>query len=380
MLNKKTPAVTFILAILAAQFLTGCAKKNTTDKRLMSFNNSQFIEGLYTRVQTDSPREVFNYIFSSLPDEVTVYPSENVFYFRNTFMGKTYDGTITLYPRDRDSGRLGFGYVNRKEDRRTQKYYELKGGSHDFTVKDGLLLKKQDTHTYLAEYRDKKVLFRLHVLPDTAPRSLKLLPVEKWVMTTFDESGLQFHAIFNEQVNKFYWVLNEAAFVPESFRPVSTNMYIGDRTEFVFYRDTLRNRKILVGVNGENVMQNNWYDGPFDHLADNRIYAGKLNLKPMLEKHYPSYKDKIDNYGHFIGKTGTRVALAPYTVYFSVQDMQFVDSLAKIKTNESDFLSQITVQQYDVPDGYYNFGESVIMPKNSKKEVYRMFRWGPGSF
>ena len=76
MFNKKTPAVTFILAILAAQFLTGCAKKNNTDKRLMSFNNSQFIEGLYTRVQTDSPREVFNYIFSSLPDEVTVYPLE----------------------------------------------------------------------------------------------------------------------------------------------------------------------------------------------------------------------------------------------------------------------------------------------------------------
>jgi hypothetical protein len=374
-----------ILIITGTCWLGSCNTKEDKPSTSTVFTNDQFIEGLYTDIRPDSPKEVFHHIFHSLPDEVTIYPSENVYYFKSPILGKHYEGTITLYPLDRDSGRLGFGYINRMEDRRMQKYFAMNGGSHDFTEKDGLLISKKNNNQYAVSYKNKQVLFNLHVLPDTMAASLLLKPEEQWVTSTFDESGLQFHIVFNKQVNKLYWVLNEAVFVPESFRPISKNLYIGDRTEFVFYQDTARKRKILVGVNGENVMQNNWYDGPFDHLADNRVAAGKLNMKQFLEKHLPDYHDKIDNYGHYINRKGTRVALAPYTVYFELQELSFIDSLQKNMTDENQFFEMITEQNYEVPDSYYDFSESYIRPqqlynksRENKKSEYKIFQWVPG--
>lgn len=353
------PSSCLSVCIALPVLIASCGKKNTA-RFAPLYTNEQYINGQFTKVTVDSPKEVFNYVYQSLPDEVTVYPSENVYYFRTPLFGKNYDGTITFYPRDRDSGRLGFGYVNRMEHRDIQKYFKMSGGSYDFTEKDGLLLKKINNNEYTIDYHNKKVRFKLYVLPDTAPASLKLMPQEEWVTSTFDESGLQFHVVFNKSINHLYWVLNEAAFVPESFHPVSPHLLLGDRTEFVFYNDSARRRKILVGVNGANVMQNNWFDGPFDHLSDNRIYEGKLNMQPYLEKHYPSYKGKIDNYGHFIQKKGNRVALGPYIVYFNLQDFAFIETLEKTEPDKDRFFFQITQQKYDVPDDYYDFSKSAI--------------------
>lgn len=361
------PAIILSL-LLSAILAISCREKVQHKKSVPLYTNEQYVNGLFARISIDSPKEVFNYIFQSLPDEVTVYPSENVYYFRTTLLGKIYDGTITLYPRDRDSGRLGFGYVNRMEHRTMQKYFQMTGGSYDFEEKDGMDIKKINNNEYNVSYKNKDVLFKLHVLADTAPSSLKLLPSEEWVASTFDESGLQFHLLFSKKTNHLFWVLNESVFVSESFHPVSPHLFIGDRTEFIFFNDTARKRKILVGVNGENVMQNNWYDGPFDHLADNRIHEGKLNLKPYLEKHYPDYIGKIDNYGHFISKKGSRVALAPYMVYFSLQDLAFIEKEWKAGGDEDQLFLVMTQQQYDVPKDYYNFKNTFIKLEEEKSK------------
>jgi hypothetical protein len=336
---------------------SGCRQHIKREVRPALLSNESYIKGLYTTLKIDSPRAVFDYVYGLLPAEVTVYPSENIYYFKFPLLGKTYDGTLTLYTRNRDSGILGFGYVNRMEQRSVQKFYPVQGGSHDFSAADGLSLQKKDAHSYQSSYKGKTVLFHLYALPDTMPAKLQLAAGDEWVSSTFDESGLQFHLLFNRDAKRLFWVLNEQVFVPESFHPVSPNLVAGDRTEFVFYNDTLFHRKILVGAAGENVLQNNWYDGPFDHLPDNRVYAGRLEMKPYLEAHYPEYKGQLDRYGHFLQRPG-RVALAPYRVYFSLREMRFIDSLKAKGVSGAAFLQQITAQVFQVPKGYYESGFS----------------------
>jgi len=354
-----------VRTLFVSVLLFGCKTKTTTVTKTQAEvrTNDAFVKGMYLKIDVNDPKAVFNHVFSSLPDSVTVFPSENVFYFKAPMLGKTYEGTITLYPHDRDSGILGFGYVNRMEQRVVQKHFEMAGASYNFTAKDGLQLSKINKNCYSVTYKDKTVFFNLNPLPEKVPETLQLNNSEAWVASTFDESGVQFHLIFNKAVNTFYWLLNDAVFVPESFHPISSNLVIGDRTEFVFYADTIRQRKVLVGVQLENVMQNNWYDGPFDHLPDNLIQEGKINLMPYLELCYPSYKGKIDKFGHFLSNRGTRIPIAAYLVYDKLQQLSFIDSLRKTKLPEDSFLFKITQQGFDVPLNYYDNSETYIKNK-----------------
>lgn len=336
-------------------FLFSCAgKKNTTQSTSAPSSNENFIKGLYTQIILDSPKIVFGHIYDGLSDSILVYPSENVYYFKTTLFGKTYDGTITFYPEQRDSGMIGFGYVTRLEDKYRQRYYPIKGGSHDFTKKDGLELSKVDDNHYTMKFKGKTVNVSLYELPNEKPKELVLGDKEEWVASTFDESGLQFHIIFSQTRQKLFWILNENTFVPESFHPIpeSKNVLIGDRTEFAFYNDSVNNRKILIGVEGLNVMQNNWYDGPFDHLADNRVHTGKLNMGKYLEMHFPETKGQIDKYGKYLHSTGGRVALAPYRVYFSLKEFNEIDKLKETLSYDA-FCNAITRQIYVIPEDFY---------------------------
>lgn len=332
--------------------LISCGRNQSKLKAPEIYTQDGFVHGLYTDVLPDSPRQVFAHVFKSLPAEITIYPSENIYYLRFTLMGKTYSGTITLYPDQRDSGKLGFGYVDRMENKFRQKYYPLRGGSYDFSAADGLNLKKRSDNRYEAVFEGKKLTFNLHPLPDSMPPGIQLAPDEEWVASTFDESGLQFHLLFHRKISRLFWVLREDIFVPESFHRISPSLLSGDRTEFVFYLDSIYSRKILVGVEGENVMQNNWYDGPFDHLPDNRIYSRRLNLQPYLELHDPSVKGKINTFGHFLHKPG-RLAVAPYKVYFSLNEMYFADSLSRQPVSREVWLKAVTEQDFNIPADFY---------------------------
>jgi len=322
-------------------------------KEVPLVTNEQYIKGLYTRLPLDSPVAMFNYVYGQLADSVMIYPSENVYYFRTPVFGKNYDGTITLYAHERDSGIVGFGYVDRMEQKDLQKYYPFTGGSHDFTRKDGLVLKKINDHCYSCTYRDKKVIFNLYRLPEKAPANLGLADSEEWICSTFDESGVQFHLLINKKISRMFWVLNESVFVPESFHHYSKRVVIGDRTQFAFLNDSLRHRKILIGVNGESVLQNNWYDGPFDHLADNRVYEGKLDMEPYILAQYPYYKGMVDRYGRFTDHPHSgRLAIAPYRVYFSQREFDGIDSLYD-HLPYADLLQLVTEQRFDIPASYY---------------------------
>ncbi len=315
--------------------------------------NNSYINGLYTDLDLNNSQAIFRHIFSNLEDEVTVYPSENYYYFRFTGSGKTIAGSLNFSVKRIDNGSIGMGYSVKPEDRSRQKLYRMKGGYHEFTTKDGLVIKRANDFRYELTFEGKTVAFNFFDKGLEPPQKAKLRSDEVFVGPSFDESGLRFFLIFNKTVKKLYWVLNEDGFVPEEFTPFSENVVIGDRTEFAFYVDSVHNRKIMVGVQGLNVLHNNWNDGPFDQMPDNFVKTGRIEVKKYLDMHYGYTSERIDKYGWFNGRDDARVPVAPYRVYFDQKELAAVDSLKALNKPEPEFYADITRQIYELPKDYY---------------------------
>ncbi len=315
--------------------------------------NHSFINGLYTSMDIFDEDEVFAYIFRNLDDEVTIFPSENYFYFRFSAQGQTLGGSLSLKVGKRDEGKISLGYSIKPESRDRQKYFSVKGGARDFGADDGVEVVKVDDFTYNVTYEERTVTFHLFETGHNPPQKAALTPDEEYVCSTFDESGLQFHLLFNKTIGKMYWILNEDAYVPEEFTRHSNTVFIGDRTEFFWFADSAYNRKVLIGVNGENVLHNNWYDGPFDQLADNYVNTGAVNMTSYIEAHYPMHKGNVDKFGRMLNREDARVPVAPYRVYWDTREFNKIDSLADAVKDHSALLEQLTAQIYYVPRDYY---------------------------
>jgi hypothetical protein len=314
--------------------------------------NDRFIDAVNGGAALDlaDARQVFRLVFSSLPDEVVVYPSENYYYFVFSAQGKTFWGSIALFVEERDSGILNFGYAE-KIDKFHQPCFPIKGGSAAFTARDGVALKKLNDFRYYVTFENKTRFFQLNQLILAPPKKARLTADETYVGPSFDESGLMFFLVYNQSEPHLYWLLDEDGYVAETFAPLGDDLVIGERTEFAFYLDRANQRKILVGVEGLNTLQNNWYDGPFDQLPDNHIRTGAIELKSFLEKAYPAARGRIDKYGNYLDSPGSRVAVAPYLVYFSRNDL--LDTIEACKSAglpPAKFYSCITQPVFKIPD------------------------------
>jgi len=343
----------FLLGLIAFCFFsytrTGFAEVQS-DASASFRSNSAYIEGLYSNIDVNDPLSVFRTVFFSLGDQVTVYPSENFFYYRFTANGQHFFGTIVLSAIDRDSGIVRFSYVQ-KIDRARHHGYPTKGGSLKLNKENGLEIKKVDDFRYIVSFENKNVIFNLYRTDLSFSKLASLASTESYIGPSFDESGLQFYLIFEEKAKHLFWILNEDEYVPEEFFHHSKNIIIGARTGFAFYEDKLHKRKILIGVDGKNVLHNNWYDGPFDQLPDNYVKIGKVKIQDAIELSYPESKGEIDKYGNYKNEPGVRVPIAPYTVYFSDNELDFVDECRKHNVS-SEFYKCITLQSYKIPDSF----------------------------
>lgn len=316
--------------------------------------NESFINGLYSPLSLDSSAAVFRYVFERLAPDVTVYPSENYYYFELPVQGRVVTGSLSLTPADRDSAQIGFAYTTRIQDKARARFYFTRGGGGNYGQAQGVRVRRTAALEVTVSAFARTVRFHLHDLKATPPTRNRLRADEEYVLSNFDDSGLQFHLIYSQPERHLFWILNEEGYVPETFS-ASRHLLVGDRTEFVFYADSLNARKILVGVAGLNVRQNNWYDGPFDQLADNLIEAGRVRLKPYLLAHYGGEARGIDDFGAW-SREG-RMAVAPYTVYHSREDLSFVDSLEALRLPYPEFCRRLTEQKYPpAPDA----GESRV--------------------
>ena len=100
---------------LAATTSTAAASEANADSTYLLFNQ-KLVEGLTTEsVDLNDVDEVFWHIFSRLPDQVTVYPSENYYYFIMYTDRRQLWGNIRLAAGRRDRGVLSFAYFEFRE-------------------------------------------------------------------------------------------------------------------------------------------------------------------------------------------------------------------------------------------------------------------------
>ena len=263
---------------------------------------------------------VFGYIFANLPDEVTVYPSENYYYYIIYLGGTQYWGNMRLPSGRRERGVLSFAYFEFVE-------FPSVGGtgfsrSKYFTDADGLSVKEIDRFTWEVRYNKKSVIFHLHQLKQTPPVMFTLGPDEEFLERTFDESGMQYFLLFNKKSNYFFYVLNEEEIVPDEFVLIDADVLQGKRTGFVYWVDKARqNRKVLATIRSISVTRNDYFDGPFDQLADN--YVDESRISEWMVRAYPALQGRIDKYGYFTDTSfGSRVALSNYGTYYTIADVQ----------------------------------------------------------
>jgi hypothetical protein len=300
--------------------------------------NQNWLEGLSTQgLDVDDADSLFTAVFAGLPDEVTVFPSENYYYFILTVDGKQIWGNIRLPAGRRENGVLSFGYYEFIEFPTAA--VQGISGSKFFTDADGVIVAEVDRFTWTVRFRGRTVTFHLHELDQSPSANIPLGENELFIQRTFDESGYQFYLVFNEVENYFVWVLNEEETVPEVFDPGADNLLFGRRSGFAFWVDSANgDRKVLAGVRRLNLQRNDYYDGPFDQLADN--YADETHISDYMKLAFPSLEGRIDKFGYYTDQERPlRVAISSYFIYSAQSEMvTFVEQL-KVQDDPLQYIS-----------------------------------------
>jgi hypothetical protein len=269
------------------------------------------------------PTAVLSYVLGSLPSRVTVYPTENYYYFKFVHGGVPISGNLRLEPRARDQGKVQLGYY---EDHAEWKKDGFEQGL-ELGAKEDVLVERVENLVYRVTYKGTSVVFELNDVSQRKPPANIVGADERVIGPVFDESAMRFFLVYNTRAKVFHYILDETAAVPDELTPSprSDRLLVGKRTGFAFYRDHRLDRKILVGVFERNVLLNNYFDGPFDQLPDNFIEGE--TLRQALIDSDPEVKGKIDRLGYFEGGE-SRYAISPYMQYRNENDLLAVHRCA----------------------------------------------------
>ena len=269
-----------------------------------------------TGLEVRNSDAVFAWVFRHLPPEVMVYPTENYFYWRLTVAGREIRGNLRPASGLREQGLVSFAYAEWLEFPDETLEATRLSIARRLGAADGVTVSCPDGFTCDISCEGKTVRFRLHQLPQLPPLPGVLGTDERFVSRTWDESGLPFLLCYHATEKCFFWVLNEAPPVAETFTVLASGIELGRRTGFVFWTDPRHaGRKILTAVRAASVARNDYCDGPFDQLADN--YAAQVPLRACIEEAFPALKGGIDLYGYYTSgpDQGDRVALTSYLAY-----------------------------------------------------------------
>lgn len=308
-------------ALIAAILVAGsqCAVAQSTGLPTLH-TNEQFIDEVSARPALDitDTGAVFRFVLGALPARVTVYPTENYYYFWFHRHGVRYAGNLRFAPEIRDKGEVSFIYFKATTGWQSDdaEHYAVLG------AKDGVTVEKVTDLAYRVSTGDTAVVFELNDLSGVRPPDGALKTGERYLGPVFDESGIRFFLVFDEAARTFHYLLDETVPVnDELFRPDGLkHILLGRRTGFAFSETD--GRKILVGVFGPNTEENNYLDGPFDQLPDNFIEGNAL--KDALVAVTPDIADRIDRLGNYRGED-SREMIAPYVEYWSPEDLEAMD-------------------------------------------------------
>ena len=295
-----------------------------------------------SKLDVKDPMAVFDYVFASLPDRVKVYPTENYYYFTFVYDGTPYDGNIRLDASNRDDGKAIFAYSEDLEEWRaeTEVQHLILDPSY------GVKLEKVDKLVYRLTYKGRSVVFELNDLSNVKPPESALAPNEKFIGPVFDESGIRFFLVFDTKLKLFHFILDETVKVTDQLEPTkqSDRIVIGKRTGFAFYRDHLRDRKIMIGAFEGNMVTNSYFDGPFDQLPDNFIEGDVL--RDAIIQVEPEMKGHIDRFGGW-GDGAERFAVDPYVAYRMTDDLVMFNTCATARQHDPASYYQCFAIDYD---------------------------------
>lgn len=305
------------VALVGCAVLLGLATGPLNWRGYASIETNQSLIGASrTSVDVDDAATIFEHVFSALPWLAVIYPSGDHYYFSFPCSRGLVQGNLRLTPGLRAAGMIGMAYSLGVPGR--DKTVSVQLGRHQ-----GFHITALGPRAWLCYYHWRTVVFVLNHTPTAPPAQAHLLPGESWVVPVFDESGLQFQLVFQQDPAHLFWILNQDQPVAEDFDYAAPDIEIGHRTRFAFYVDQRNHRWILVGVDRRNTVENTWYDGPFDQLPV-EIEAGRHGLRQCLEKVYPNVHGQIDDYGRFKLLPDMDVAVMPWALYDKVEDLAYI--------------------------------------------------------
>lgn len=280
----------------------------------------------------DDPTAVFAFVLNHLPERVTVYPTENYYYFRFMHAGTPYAGNIRFDPRDRDQGKLQFAYSKELVDW-IDRVPDDRHVTLDATQR--VSVERVEPLVYRVSHNGKIVLFALNDLSQVRPPKAIMGPDEVYIGPSYDELAVRFFFVFNRKLKGFLFLLDETVAVTDDLvsSRSADRILIGRRTGFAFYRDQRIERKILIGAFEVNSRINNYFDGPFDQLPENFIEGEALRQAIIASD--PSANGQIDRLGNYLDGQG-RFLIHPYMLYRKETDLTKVHRCAAPKIKAAD--------------------------------------------
>ena len=272
------------------------------------FLNEAFISGFQRKLDIEDPLSVLNYVLEQLPQDVDVYPSEHYYYFGFTANGRRFVGNLR-FAEDRNKGIVHFAYYDQDQPGWTR--------FQSLDKSNGVLMQHLGNNAYRIESKGQTVTFHLKILDQSIPQGV-LRPWESFIGRSQDESGMRFLLLYNRESPHFLWVLDNSDGITwqmQSIAEAPQLLTIGP-ARFVFYKDM--DRYILVGVSAWSIQANDYFDGPFDQLPDERL--PETEFANWLQTAYPLLKGQVNERGEFT-EPNLRAAVNPYVTYATYADV-----------------------------------------------------------
>lgn len=289
--------------------------------------------GRATDLKVEDAMQVLAFVMASLPETVTVYPTESYYYFSFVQNGTPYAGAFRFARADRDQGKVHFSYYKALTPWRSEIDFER------YLILDaaqGVTVERVEPLRYRVTYQGKSIVFALNDLSQVKPPEAALGPNDSYLGPVFDDSGVRYFLVFNTEQKIFHFILDETVPPAEELlaSPVSHRILIGRRTGFAYYRDPRRNRKILIGAFEPNSRTNTYFDGPFDQLPEN-VIEGE-SLRSAIVASDPEAAGQIDPFGNYTNGDG-RYLVHPYMLYAKERDLARIDKCATARAKRATF-------------------------------------------